>query len=372
MSTVDISRRITEAHDSAMDFALQADICRAANDIDQAKELYRKAFLLEKEATDKAIEAGYLEPERSILLRSAATLAYDCGEYVESEKLIYKALVGDPCPELEEEFKDLLEKVNFGRHFDLKGLTLQENEVRLVIAGHGVGNGIAKTDDVMNRVKTFNDLTTRTVERLTGKEYRKTSRASKEISSLCESYIQTLPAASLAVSIKYGSIKDAIIPGIDTLIPQVFDDICKNVTLVNDFRVDELKESIPDEDYRMNFLSSVKKFAPDGDNVSMCGITFMKSGRAVNVKLDKTQKEIEDKITSTGQHSDVKKDQTYTFKGVLKKADAKQNRIAIMNSDGTISLTVPNGLSNIVVNNWDKEVNVSYDNNHILLDIERL
>lgn len=70
----------------------------------------------------------------------------------------------------------MLETVNFHRHLDLRGVILQEDEVQLVIAGKGVGYGYAKSDDVLDRVDTFQKLAIRTIERKAGKSFRKAGK----------------------------------------------------------------------------------------------------------------------------------------------------------------------------------------------------
>ena len=49
-----------------------------------------------------------LEPTRSVLHRSAATLAVECSELREAEKLIGRALAGNPPDDIANELRDLL------------------------------------------------------------------------------------------------------------------------------------------------------------------------------------------------------------------------------------------------------------------------
>ena len=51
------------------------------------------------------------EPSRSVLHRSAASLAEQCGEFREAERLIAVALSGNPPEEIAEELRDLLQQV---------------------------------------------------------------------------------------------------------------------------------------------------------------------------------------------------------------------------------------------------------------------
>lgn len=51
------------------------------------------------------------EPTRSVFYRSAASLALQCEEFRETERLIATALSGNPPNEIAEELRDLLEKL---------------------------------------------------------------------------------------------------------------------------------------------------------------------------------------------------------------------------------------------------------------------
>lgn len=46
------------------------------------------------------------EPTRSVLYRSAATLARDCQDYGEAKRLIQKGLMGRPVDDVAEELKE--------------------------------------------------------------------------------------------------------------------------------------------------------------------------------------------------------------------------------------------------------------------------
>jgi hypothetical protein len=92
----------------------EADAARRNGNVQLARERLRQAFDLERQAAD--LVAGDLsqEPTRSVLHRSAASLALECGVLREAERLIAVALSGDPPDEIAEELRDLLEQVYFG------------------------------------------------------------------------------------------------------------------------------------------------------------------------------------------------------------------------------------------------------------------
>jgi hypothetical protein len=107
---------IRSLHSEAMDLAESASLAGIRNDPEAATRLLRRAYELEREAASLCSSDLGLEPTRSVLHRSAASLAIDCGEYREAERLIATALSGEPPAEITEELRDLLEQVYFHIH----------------------------------------------------------------------------------------------------------------------------------------------------------------------------------------------------------------------------------------------------------------
>ena len=103
---------IKTLHNEAMDLALKGD--NVANLLDkegEARNYYAMAFEKEQEA---ALLADFLqnpEPGLSILYRSAASLALQCGKLREAERLVAKALSGNPPSEIAIELRDLLRQI---------------------------------------------------------------------------------------------------------------------------------------------------------------------------------------------------------------------------------------------------------------------
>ena len=99
--------QINELHNNAMELAGQALHADLHGDYAGAKSLFKDAFDLERQAALLVVPDANAEPTRSILLRSAATLAVDCHEFKEAERLIAIALSGTPPAEIAEELRDL-------------------------------------------------------------------------------------------------------------------------------------------------------------------------------------------------------------------------------------------------------------------------
>jgi len=105
--------QIKDLHHEAMRLVDQASDLRRRGEEQEATARLRQALEHERRASELAAPDLALEPTRSVLHRSAATLAWQCGEYREAERLITTALSGTPPEMIAEELRDLLLQVYF-------------------------------------------------------------------------------------------------------------------------------------------------------------------------------------------------------------------------------------------------------------------
>ncbi|MBR1548812.1 MAG: hypothetical protein IJ637_08835 [Prevotella sp.] len=103
---------IRTLHNEAMDLALQGDLAAQKEPKGQESiDLYSSAFEKEREAALLTDFQQNPEPGLSILFRSAASLAIQCGRYREAEQLIAKALSGNPNKDIAKELRELLQDI---------------------------------------------------------------------------------------------------------------------------------------------------------------------------------------------------------------------------------------------------------------------
>jgi hypothetical protein len=102
-----------DLHHQAMRLLDQASELRHRGEQQEALARLRQALDYERRAAELAAPDLALEPTRSVLHRSAATLACQCGEYREAERLITTALSGTPPETIADELRDLLLQVYF-------------------------------------------------------------------------------------------------------------------------------------------------------------------------------------------------------------------------------------------------------------------
>ena len=124
--------KIQELHQQAMDLAEQADLEKLRGDTTQVKEILQQALELEAEAAQMVADDLMAEPTRSVLHRSAATLAIECGELQRAERLIARALAGEPPLDIAEELKDLFMQINLRNYLDRQGAKLTEAQLQLL------------------------------------------------------------------------------------------------------------------------------------------------------------------------------------------------------------------------------------------------
>lgn len=342
-------------HRQAMDFAEMAEMAKLRGDSERATDLFRQAFEYERDAAGSVTADASAEPTRSILYRSAASLALDYGDLREAERLIAIALIGNPPEEIAEELRDLLEQVYFQRHLELRGWTLDRDEVQLSIAGKSVGFGIASSDEFVDRVQNFEKLIYRTAERKSGAKYREGGGPKKSIRQDFEVYMSVPRAASFAVSLKVGATQP------EPTLPFEFgilDELLSCLELFDKDNDEALREQIPEDPYYRNFVGLARRLAPDGDGVNFVGFTRFKNGEEQRVALTRLRDDISTvKQPDTSQQTE----ELVTVRGSLKYADAmgsQQGVIKLKETDGeTYDIAVPEGMmSDIVRPLWGYQV----------------
>lgn len=363
-----------QMHREAMKYAQDAFVAKQNGDHATAMVRYEKAYQLEQEAALSLIGTFDKEPTRSVLFRSAASLAYECGKFKEAEKLVSQGLAGNPPDEIAEELRNLFEDINLGRHLEVNNLKISSTELQFSLTGNEVGYGIVNSDEFLDRYKTFELLTYRTAERRLRRPYRTAGRLDPEIKHNFQPYLSIPRAASFAVTIRLGYSDSPQLNMFEgNMIQNVIDDIVSGIDMINNGDEEKLKEIIQDEDYYQNFISLSKNMAPDGDKIKQVGFTITRNGEEFKVGYTRQKNEF-------GRNSDSEKlngeGEIFIIEGTLRMADADKNRIKIINKSGEESfmIAVPEGLSDIVKVFWDDNIKatVSKKKKHIrLIDIEK-
>ena len=152
-------------HDKAMTLAQEAIMARIRKDENKAQMLYKQSFDLEREAAYIYAERFDKEPTRSILYRSAASLAIECHLYQEADLLIQQGQSNDTPIDVMDDFEDLKDKMKLSNTEQkqpfwisgvLRRVDADKNTIKL--ASHATDT-IPQTDYTINVVsETLNKL----------------------------------------------------------------------------------------------------------------------------------------------------------------------------------------------------------------------
>ncbi|MEX0272339.1 hypothetical protein AB3R30_24800 [Leptolyngbyaceae cyanobacterium UHCC 1019] len=116
-------QNVETLHQEAMELVDRAVLARqqgnAAEVANEVAKFARAAFQKEREAADAVANHLDLEPTRSVLHRSAAVLALECTEVREAERLIGRALAGNPPDDIANELRDLLIEEIYSRRQEI-------------------------------------------------------------------------------------------------------------------------------------------------------------------------------------------------------------------------------------------------------------
>jgi len=345
----------------------QTDLALAARqqgDEEQALRYFHKAYELEAQAAAAFAARLDAEPTRSVLFRSAATLALDCKLLPEAEKLVCNALIGNPPDEIADELRDLLEQIHFERHLALRGIDLQPDEIQLSMAGKEIGYGIAPTEVFLRRVENTENLLYRTAERKQKRPYRDRGRRDKSLTESLELYISVPRAASFAVTFRIGASQQLSLPGL-SVGEGVIDELLECLELYTRREDAQLRERITEEAYYRNFVNLARTIEPDGRKVDVVGFTAVRGGSPKKVQLTHTPPETGARLAKPAEALAPQKldEDTVKVSGVLKMADSRKptDEIQII-SVGNVRHTVvvpPGMMSDIVKPLWDTEVIVT-------------
>ena len=342
-----------DIHNEAMDYAEYALSAKRRGDTVEAAKLFAKSLELERKAIDLLTER--VEPEYSILHRSAATLALDCGEFRLAEQIASKALAGDPPEHVVWQLRSVTEQVTQHDHLRLNGLALAEDELQMSLAGSMIGPGLASLDDFIPRADGMRKLMRRVSEHINGQGHSENGSADVHRLPAPDVLISPLRAGSVAVTLKIGSPVEPEFPEVVGS-TELVDETLDVIELIASSDSAGLASKCPDESYRRNFVQLVRNIAPDGDRVTQVGFTAVSSGKERTLPLTTTKSELS-RYSRTAA-PDAREE---AITGRLLAADGTSQRnqsIQVVKPDGTKRrIKVPAGMMDDIVRPlWNEEV----------------
>ena len=334
---------------------------KARGNAEESLEYFEQALHYELAAIDELDKTEELA--WAVLHRSAGTLALDCRDFLQAEKIVATALAQEPHPEIAEELRDLLEQIYFQRHLDLKGITLQEDEIQLSLSGQKVGNGFVNVEEIYERISSSSKLIYRTVERKRNQPFRERGPVQKVIRENYQTLVSVPRSGSFAVTLKFSRPQLSFSGMLETT--AIIDEFMDLLALINSSHITEIQQRIPDPAYLRNFFGLARKIAPDGERISQVGFTAIRDGVQRSVGLTMPAAELPSlppEMSSSLQK--IEADQTPSepieIRGILLHADATRgdsNIIQVIDGNKKHTVQVPQGMMNDIVRPmWDSHV----------------
>ena len=356
------AQAISELHEEAMEYADIALFARKKGEEDRFLKYSQLAFENEKAAA-LMIESEDSEPTRSVLHRSAAVLVLDCGEYREAEKLIGRALSGNPPGVICQELRDLYETVKLERRLYQDGIQLGKNEIKLSVNGDSVGSGLAPLDAVITRAKSIETLLRRTVCYMSNREF--SDKIPAVVRDNYGLYFGTTTPGSYNVVLKTWRPRQLDLPGLAEFreLDEVIDEVMRNIELVGNGRFEKLEGHLPSPAYYRSFVGVARRIAPDGKHVTSVALSANVSGMQRQIAFDRIQSDIPT-IPKTHDLPDGLQQErdSITVIGALRYADAlKKSEVKLVDEAGaTWTVDVPEGsMEDVVRPHFGSTVKVS-------------
>ena len=287
---MDIEARLQKSvqlHNEATDLADEAFFARRARDLEAELRFTREAF--SKEA--KSAELLRHDPSHhmhAILHRSAATLAYRCGEYKTAEKLIFHGLIADPEGRSRDELYDLLAKVRFRLSINSEAPPLENDELVMTLQGPDADNGLLELSTLADQINRWGTLITTTASLVSGLGFDDRAKVNRSYRVLAAP-----PAkGSFKIIMKQMPIGQSHLPGFE-IVESVNARIIESFDTLNRGRLAALQSSFDDEAYYHEFMRSATYLAPDGQRITALGIEAGLSEEKRTVLFDRTRDDLE-------------------------------------------------------------------------------
>ena len=352
---------IISVHEQAMDWADKARAARRARDNDAHDGYLKKAFELEKQAA-LMIQSEESEPTRSVLHRSAASLAYKCRKYREAEWLVARALSGNPPGEIMGELRRLNRKIYFRLRMQDRDVTLSEQEFSMNLDGNQIIEGLAPVDLITERITKLKKIFWNTIRQENGFNFSSSARLKDQRYTL---WVSALEPGSIDVVLKLGVSGQMSLPkmgGFDTILSTVM----TRFDLLSLGEYDQLQDQIADNEYYCNFVALAKEIAPDGDDVVTVNFGALVEGQHRQVNFYRQQQQFNDVPlpdlleSKNGLHTT---DEIKTVRGILQYADSMDEHkiVKLRDADSGVTwkIVVPDAyMKDVVQPNYDEDVEI--------------
>ena len=251
-------------HSESENLASLADFAFKNGDFENAIDLYNRAA----EYEEKAI--SYLDDKKKrtmgITAVSIAALYYKGKNIHKAERAAYNWLSKDILPEFASiQLQDILQTIWNDKVFQKAGIEFAEGTVLVSVSGGLVVPGGAPLDLIHRKVDEVKTIFFRTIEWLLNRPFRKRGAPESEIQEQFRPWIFQAAPGSYQFAVRVQKPKQMPLfpdgtPEIEEVTSKFFDIL----RATSKESPEELKNVVPNEDYRQSFLKLSRNLSPTG------------------------------------------------------------------------------------------------------------
>lgn len=353
---------VRELHERAMEYAHLAMLARDHRESDTARNHAQTAFALELQAAQLVPHSDRAEPTRSILYRSAASLAYQSGNFNEAIRVIGLGISGNPPPKILADLLSLLDQVKFNLYLQSLDDSLSNDGLLLTIRGSAVGSGLILYPEFKRRFDNVILLINKTVQRLTHRRYNRGGRDRAEYNFFQKAIEIPAMQNSFAMTIRLVTPEDEQrqLNLLGATPESVIDEVVLGVDMINNNQEEQLQAHINDNQYYTHFVNTVKHMAPDGEKISQVGIASSRQG----ISLTRNRAQISSVVPAREPESEPARSYTdLVVRGQLRYADdltSGEHAMGLEQEGGNVIKIKPSeGFDEILAQLWKSQIEVS-------------
>ncbi len=266
-----------DTHDEAMAIVNEARAAERAGDKSRSLELLRAAYRREQVAACSLEPVPESEPTRTVLFRSAASLAFQAEDYQEACSLAFDGLTGNSPQEYSAELLEIASYAKFRLQLISQNLHVPSAEITLILRGPHVSIGLApakQTTLILRRIETL-------LRMRVGDFFKNQAKAAGlewpvESTKLFDVFMRRVAAEEFAVAFQVG-LHEQLSFGAASPDSQIIADFMRDLQVVINRGHSGAK---PDK-----FSARVLKLEPDGKEVTSIEITSMISGNVISIRI---------------------------------------------------------------------------------------
>ena len=348
MSAKPYLKKSVRLHREASELANKARIAQFDGDETAYLNLTEQAFVKETESA-KLLRQDPSHHMFAILHRSAATLAFRCGEHESAEELIWEGMRQTRNAAMREEMYSLLDKVRLAVKYGRYAYQLEDEELVMTLQGIEANRGLIEPLSLSKRIIKFSTLVRNTIGSLNNYTFRNRGNVDREYRVLA-----TIPSfGSYRIGMTVTHVGPGRFPGI-SYFDGVRLKVLENLRLLNGGDIARLQSDLNDDRYLQNLVGLAKELAPDGNKITAVGIEAEIEGQRKSLLFDSTRDDLNEMVLPLDEESVSDEyritDERDTAVGVLQFADATKNTVKLLTDDGKWwQIVVPEGLAEDVV-----------------------